>query len=135
GWGGWGRRAGGPVGGDDRPAMDVAIVNASCGGGGRPRARQRDDGLEPGVVILELELAAMQAGHRRSKAEPQTGARERAALFEPHEALDRAAAVGRGNAATAIRDRQHDAVALSRGRDEDLSRGPRHRRPTPRPTL
>src|SRR5262249_9139578 len=65
--------------------------NALCRGGGRPGARQRNDGLEAGVFILELELAAMEAGHRRGEAQPQPRAGLRTALFEPNEALDRTA--------------------------------------------
>jgi len=78
------------------------------------------------MIVLELELAAMEAGHRRGEAQPQPRAGLRTALFEPNEALDRAASVGRGNAAAAIGDRKQDPVALSRRRDHDFGVGPVH---------
>ena len=49
-------------------------------------------------------------------------------MFEPHETLDCAAAVGRGNTVAAIGDCKQDAVALSCRRDKDLSGRPVQRR-------
>src|SRR5258708_25072855 len=77
------RRPGEPARGDDEPGHDVAIVNASCRRRGRSRARQRDDGLEPTVVILEPELAALPAGHPRSQAQTPPPAPKRTPLFSP----------------------------------------------------
>ena len=42
----------------------------------------------PGSIVLEPELAAVQMRHRRREAQPEAGAWLRAALLEPHEALD-----------------------------------------------
>ena len=68
----------------------------------------------------------MQPRHRRGEAQPQPRARLRAALLEAHEALDRAAAIGLGNAAAAVGDREQDALALAHRLDHDLGLGPVH---------
>src|SRR5262249_24534969 len=75
------------------------------------------------MIVLELELAAMQPGNRRGKTQSQAGARLRTALLEPHEALDRAITVGHGNAAAAVSHSQQDTIALSLRRHNDLRVG------------
>ena len=72
------------------------------------------------MVIFQLQLAAMQPCHRRRETQSQTGAGLRAALFEPHEALDHAAALGLRYARTVIGDRQRNAVALRVGSEHDF---------------
>src|SRR6516162_3338225 len=60
--------------------------------------RERNDRSQPGMIVLKLELAPMQPRHRRREAEPESGAGLRAALLEPDDTLDRASAIGLGNA-------------------------------------
>src|SRR5262245_53785900 len=55
---------------------------ALCGDLCRPGARQRDHRAQAGMVVLELELAAMQARDRRGEAQPEPRARLRAALLQ-----------------------------------------------------
>src|SRR5229473_5941772 len=87
--------------------------------GHRRGARQRDDGLEAGAIVLELELAAVQPRDRGGQAQPQSRARFGTALLQPHEALDRAAAIGLGNTAAAVGDGQENPVALAHRLDHD----------------
>ena len=54
-----------------------------------------------------------QTGHRSGKAQSQARARLRAALLEPHKALDHARAVRLRDAGTAVGDGEHDAPALA----------------------
>src|SRR5712664_4003315 len=80
----------------------------------RSPTRKGDDRLETGLVVLELELAAMQVGDRRDQAQPEPGTRLRPALFEPHESLNHAAAIGRRDARAGVGDREQNAIALAR---------------------
>src|SRR5215813_5516301 len=59
---------------------------------------QHQDRLQARRVVLEPELATMQAGDRRGKAQAQAGAGLRAALLEPDEPLHRARPIDRRNA-------------------------------------
>lgn len=57
---------------------------------------------QAGVIVRELELTAMQPCDRRGEAQARAAAGLRAALLEPHEALDHAAAIGLRNAGAAL---------------------------------
>ena len=63
-----------------------------------------DHDLEPGLVVLEPQFAAMQMRHRGGEAQAQPRARLRTALLQPHEALDHPLAVGFGDAGPAVGD-------------------------------
>src|SRR5450830_1201168 len=56
----------------------------------RPFARQRNDGFEARMVVLQRQFAAMQPRHRRGEAQAEPRARFRAALLEPDEPFDHA---------------------------------------------
>src|SRR5208282_4307972 len=89
----------------------------------RPRrsgARQSDGALQAGVVVLELELAAVQSCDGGGEAQTQSRAWLRPALFEPHEALDDTVAIGVGNTRPVVRHRERNAIAVHAGFDYDL---------------
>src|SRR5262245_22512866 len=71
---------------------------------------QHQDRLQARRVVLEPELATMQAGDRRGKAQAQAGAGLRAALLEPDEPLHRARPIDRRNAGPGIGHAQHHVV-------------------------
>ncbi len=75
------------------------------------------------MIVLELEFAAMKPRHRGGEAQPQARAGLGAALLEPHETFDHAAAIGRRDARTVIRHGQRDALAATAGADHDFRRG------------
>ena len=77
----------------------------------RSSARQGNDAFQARMIVLKRQFAAMQARHRRGEAQAQPGARLRAALLQPHEALDHMRAVGFRDAGAAIGDGEQDAVA------------------------
>src|SRR6516162_10543422 len=78
----------------------------------RLSARQRDHGAQTGLVVLQLELAAVQPRDGGGKAQPQAGTWLRTALFEPHKALHRATAINFGNAAAGVFHRQQNSLAV-----------------------
>src|SRR5271155_1336095 len=84
-----------------------------------PGARQFNSAAQPGMIILELELAAMQAGNGGGKAQPEPRTGLGTALLKTHEPLHHAAAIGLRNTGSAIRDRQRDVLALTAGLDHD----------------
>lgn len=55
----------------------------------------------------------MQPRDRGGKAQAETGTRQRAALFEPHKALDRAPTFFQGDTGAAIGHRQFDVFAVA----------------------
>src|SRR5208282_3996593 len=89
----------------------------------RPRrsgARQSDGALQAGVVVLELELAAVQPRDGGGEAQTQSRPWLRPALFEPHEALDDTVAIGVRNTWPMVRHRERNAVTVRAGFDHDL---------------
>ena len=86
----------------------------------RPSPWQGNDAFEARLVVLEPQFAAMQARDRRGEAQAKPGTRLRAALLQPHEALDDAAAVGFRNARSAVGDGEQNAVALGQCAHHDL---------------
>ena len=78
----------------------------------RPSPRQGNHAFQPRVIVLERQFAAMQARHRRGKAQAQPEARLRAALLEAHEAFDHARTVAFRDAGAAIGHGEQNAVAV-----------------------
>src|SRR2546422_11762865 len=78
----------------------------------RYSARQRDHRAQAGRIVLQAQFAAVQMRDRGGEAQAQPRARLRAALLQPHEALDHAAAVVGGNAGPRVGDREQDAIPL-----------------------
>ncbi len=68
------------------------------------RQRQASTTAQAGIVVLQPQGAAMEAGDGGGEAEAEAEARPRARGFEAHEALQHVAALGLRNAGAAIRD-------------------------------
>ena len=100
-----------------------------------PPVRARGSSMhaaQSGMIVLELQLTAVQASDCRRKAQAQSRARLRPALLKAHEALDDPVAIGFGNAGAVIRNRQRDVIAfvlpalttISAGSPLSLAAGP-----------
>src|SRR5271169_4184485 len=87
-----------------------------------PGARQLDRAAQAGLIVFELEFAAMQPRDRGSEAQTQARARLRPALLKPHEAFHDPVAIRIGNAGSTIGDAERNALTLTAGLDHDLRR-------------
>ena len=77
---------------------------------------QNDARPQAGMVVLQLELAAVQPGHRIDQAESQTHPGRAAAGIAAVEALDRLGFLGIRNARAAVGDHDLDAAIVRRTR-------------------
>src|SRR6185312_16706975 len=85
--------------------------------------RQRKDGFQPGIVVLEEDVAAVQLCHGAHQAEAEAIARRAAAPFKPDKAIEHRLATVGGNAGTAIGDLEPRPVALLPHGKRDTARG------------
>src|SRR4051812_2103551 len=102
--------------------MDVRLegtVTPSLRGLTQPGAGQCERGLEARGVVLELELAAMQARDRGGEAQAEARTRLRAAAVEPHEPFYRPRAIRLGDTRPGVGYREQHALALRLCRDDD----------------
>ena len=101
---------------------------AFAGGGERRSARrQRDGDLQAGRVVFEPHGAAVHAHHRRGERQAEAGTGARARALQPHEAVDRARAVGGGNARPMVGDFDSDRLAVAARDHRDLASARRGR--------
>src|SRR5262245_4246190 len=106
------------------PILSAQKLSKTSGGRvNRLRPRQGDDRLQSRPVVLEPQLTAMQPRHRRREAQPQPGARLRAALLQSHEAIDDASAIRRRNSRSTVAHREQDAITVAVGAHHDVRRG------------
>ena len=89
----------------------------------RSGARQSDDALQARVIIFKFQFPAVQTRDGGGQAKSQSRPRQGAALLQPHEPFDDAAAIGIRNAGAAVRHCQHDTLAV-RARPRPRSRPP-----------
>src|SRR5205807_701858 len=95
----------------------------------RSSARQRDDGAQSRLIVLEPEFPAMQRCDRRSKAQSEARAWNGAALFQSHETLDHPLAHGFRDARPFVTNYQQSALAIIQCRHRNALRGAIFRRP------
>src|SRR5579859_2778642 len=93
---------------------------ADSSGPYRSGAWQLDRAFQPGMIVFELELAAVEPRDRGRQAQAEAGARLGAALLQAHEALDHPATIGFRNPRPAILDAERNALAFILGLDDDL---------------
>src|SRR5450755_3554524 len=86
----------------------AASRTARAAASGRRHRRQRERAHQARVIVLHDELAAMQARDGGGETQAEPGARLRAALLEPHEALEHPPAIGRRNAGAVVGDAEQD---------------------------
>ena len=102
------------------PPADVILARAMASVLQPRLAETRASAREAGSVVLEADGAAVQARDGGDEAEPQAAAGPRAALLQPHEALQRALAVLRRECRGRCRRRRSRCVvAAARQRDGD----------------